>query len=271
MKGFLGVAAIIAVLVPALALAATADIKQAVPSKSPAVAQPQGQIKNVPKAAALQQATPQGAAELSFQKFELSPSSPSQPQCVLKWTVAITNAGGVPSRSNLKLHHAYRKPGAATGVEGAAVSLDSISPGESRFFTGYVAERHEGRTEAVLEIRDGGTLLATATYALPDTAKPSAGNVALGDAVISGSQISVPVRNTGNVDLTAISVRVKGVAGASGASENIALGPIIPCVPAGGSETVTVQIPANSHQTYRIQLSPNGLSEIIAERDFPKP
>ena len=98
MKRFLGVAVIIAVLVPVCVLAATADIKQAVPSKSPGVAQPQGQIKNVPKSAILQQTTPQGAAELSFQKFELTPSS-SQPQCVLKWTVTITNAGGVPSRS----------------------------------------------------------------------------------------------------------------------------------------------------------------------------
>lgn len=271
MKRFLGVAVIIAVLVPVSVLAATADIKQAVPSKSPGVAQPQGQIKNVPKSAILQQTTPQGAAELSFQKFELTPSSPSQPQCVLKWTVTITNAGGVPSRSNLKLHHTYRKPGAATGVEGSVVNLDSISPGESRFFTGYVAERFEGKTEAVLEIRDGDTLLGTATYALPDTAKPSAGNVALGDAVISGSQISIPVRNTGNVDVTPISIRVRGVSGASGASEHITLGPIIPCVPAGGSETVTVQLPENSFQTYRIQLSPNGTSEIIAERDYPKP
>lgn len=271
MKGFLGVAAIIAVLVPALVLAAPADIKQVVPSKSPAVAQPQVQIKNVPKSAVLQQAAPQDAAVLSFQKFELMPSSPSQPQCVRKWIVTITNSGAVPSRSSFKLHHTYRKSGADTGVEGQTVNLDSISPGESRLFGGYVAEYFDGHSEAVLDIRDGDTLLATATYALPEMAKPSAGNVALGDAVISDAQISVAVRNTGNVDVTALSIRVRGIVGASGASEHITLGPIIPCIPAGGTETVTVQVPANPYQTYRIQLSPNGLSEIVDEKDFPKP
>jgi hypothetical protein len=270
MNRLLGVAVIIAALVSTSALAGTTDIKQGVQSKNPAIMQPQVKIKNLPKSSILPQTTPQGTAELHFQNFEVMPAFQSQPSCVLKWVVTLTNTGTKPSSSSLKLHHKYRKSEADTGVEGQVINLDSISPGETRGTTGYVPERFDGRTEVILEIRDGGTLLETTVYVLPDTIKPSSSNIALGDAVISGSQISITVRNTGNVDVNPISIRVRGL-DASGASQQLALGPIMPCVPAGGSETVAVQIPANSYQAYKVQLSPNGLSEIIAERDYPKP
>ena len=255
MKRFLGAVAIIAALVSTSALAGSMDIKPSVQSKNPAIMQPQTKVKKLPKSAPQTQTTPQAAPELHIQSLEIMPAYPSQSLCELKWVVTISNTGTAPSSSSLKLLSRYRQPEAGQSVEGQAVTLESISPGEARGATGYVAQRFDGRTEVVLEIRDGNALLATAAFALPDAAKPSASNVALDNAVISESQLSVTIRNTGNVDVNAIGIRVRGI-DASGANQHLALGPILGCVPAGGSETVTVQIPANSSQAYQVQLSP---------------
>jgi hypothetical protein len=95
--------------------------------------------------------------------------------------------------------------------------------------------------------------------------------VELGDAMISATQFTFVVQNTGNVSVHPIDCLVRGIVDASGtSSERIAEHPVS-CLPAGGTETVSVTIPANSYPAYQVLIVPSGLPETVAERVYPRP
>ncbi|MBA3030719.1 MAG: hypothetical protein FP816_18170 [Desulfobacteraceae bacterium] len=84
------------------------------------------------------------------------------------------------------------------------------------------------------------------------------------------TQLTFVVQNTGNVSVNPVDCLVRGIVDASGAStERISEHPIT-CLPAGGSQTVSVAIPANPYHAYQVRIVSSGLSEIVAERVYPR-
>ncbi len=287
MKSFLAALVLIFSLVPA-ALAGVSDIKPSVKAANPALTQPQTKIKALPKSVVAPQTgqeptgtgsqtqpaeqgqTPQEAALLFQGGIQFAPASADEPSCELRWQTTIANGGTAPSSPNLILRPVFRRIGETSGQEGQDILLPAIQPGASSPFTGIVPLRVNQESEIVLTLLDGASVVMITAQILPESAKPSAGNVALGEVSFSGSQATLEVRNTGAVDVGPMDCLLRGVVNDAGSNVYIT-GSTIPCIPAGAVHNVVLQVPETAYQAYLVQLKLFQKGEMILEKTFPRP
>lgn len=100
---------------------------------------------------------------------------------------------------------------------------------------GSVPLRVNLEREVLVEVRDGGTVLTSGVSQMPPVAKPSGDNVALGEATFAPPLVYVVVNNTGNADVTGVSLHMQGLPDMEGSQPVSIMSTGIPCLPAGGA------------------------------------
>jgi hypothetical protein len=284
-KMFVTVLAFVAAFVftTTFAVAQPADLKPQVQMKNQAITKPQMNIKNLPKSAVIPKGQeagsentgtepeePQGVADIRIQDVQFMPASPAKPSCELKYVATLTNVGVVPSSPSLTLQVVFRVSQNGPDTQSQIINLESIAPGAMYRVGGGVPPRYDGETTVVISIVDNNQVLATASYPLPASENISAANVELSEAVFSTSQMSIVIQNKGGIAVNAFTCAVRGVVNSSGSSERIRE-ITVSCIPAGESETVIVQIPAEPYAGYLVRLAPIHQPQIVAERTYSRP
>ncbi len=289
MKKILSVAASIIFLVSSPVSAETPSVKQLVTDKAGALVTPQQKIKRLPRSAApfptgqgagtqssndqnanANNAAPQGAANIQIGGITFSNQSASGPSCEKKWVVDLINTGDADSGANLVMTPTYRTSQGVNEQTMTDTALEPIPAKRTVGYTGYVPMREHEEAELLLKVREGNTDLASKLFTLPQAVRPSGHNVALGDGVVSATEISFTVQNTSNVDVNAMTYLVRGFVNAGDAASEHIVGGTISCLPAGGSRTITASIPSAPYHSYLVRLAPSGTSQVFVERTYAR-
>jgi len=289
MKKSLAVAASVVFLVSSPVSAETPAVKQIITDKASTLITPQQKIKRLPRSAAPLQTgqsagtqssnnqntdanngTPQGAANIQIGDITFSPQSASGPSCEKKWVVDLINTGDADSGANLVMTPTYRTSPGVNEQTLTDIDLQTISAKRTVGYTGYMPMREHEEAELLLKVREGNTDLASKVFTLPQAVRPSGQNVALGDGIVSSSEISFVVQNRSNVDVNAMTYMVRGFVNAGDtASEHIVAG-TVSCLPAGGSRTINASIPSAPYHSYLVRLAPSGTAQVLVERTYAR-
>lgn len=248
--------------------------------KSPAVKEklqpvaPKKEIQRLP----LKTATPQtqeqaGTAEaetpaptlaVKLESVRFSPHG----NCGLVRIMKISNTGNVPTPSTLVLHHEYIGPDNRVVEVPYAPEIPVVQPGQSWEGTLAVPIYDlEPTSQMVTRVKEGAKVLAEFISALPPMAVPSASNLSLGEGQFAPGQFSVVIGNSSDTGFSTVAVVFRGYANTGDtASEFIAAEPL--CIPAHGSQTMTVTVPANAWQGYNVVLKKSNSATEYLRRDY---
>ncbi|SFL69635.1 hypothetical protein SAMN05421830_10521 [Desulfomicrobium norvegicum] len=217
------------------------------------------------------QETPaQTVSDIQIQAVEFR-TFPNLPACRLKLVVSLTNTGDTPTSSNLVLRPVYRLAAGVLETAASDIAVPSLAAGETRECMGSVPLRDNLEREVLVELRDGGTVLTSGVSQMPPVAKPSGDNVALGEATFAPPLVYVVVHNTGNADVTGVSLHMQGLPDTDGSQPVNIMSTGIPCLPAGGSGVAEFTVPATPFAAYKVRLSATEAIQQIAEKIYPRP
>jgi hypothetical protein len=217
-----------------------------------------------------QETPPQTVSDIQIQAVEFR-TYPNLPACRLKLVVSLTNTGSSPTGTNLVLRPVYRLAAGVLETAASDIAVPSLAAGETRECVGNVPLRENLEREVLVELRDGSTVLTSGVFQMSPVAKPSANNVSLGDATFSPPLVHVVVLNTGNTDVTGVSLQMHGIPDTDGSQPVNIMSTGIPCLPAGGSGIAEFTVPTTPYAAYRVRLSATGGAQHFSERTYPRP
>lgn len=190
-----------------------------------------------------------------------------QRDCYMEWVVKITNTGNVATPSSMTLHQHYVAPDNTIIEAPSASSVGVLLPGYHSQSTVFLPKDIEAGSQMVARLMDGDTVLAEFKPAIPPMASPSASNLSLGEGVFAATQFSVVVNNRSNTDFGNVVARFRGYVRAGDTASQYVTQKSL-CIPAQGSQMVTIDVPANVWQGFNVVLTKsNGMTEYL-RRDY---
>lgn len=267
-------ALVLSLLVAGPVLAETAVPKSAVVKEKLQPVAPKKEIQRLPLKAVTPQTqeqagtteteTPAPTLAVTLESVRFSPHG----DCGLVRIMRINNTGTVPTPATLVLYHEYIGADNRLIEAPYAPEIPVVQPGQS--WEGTIAvpvQDLEPTSQMVVRVKDGANVLTEFRSSLTPMAVPSASNLSLGDGQFAPGQFSVVINNSSDTGFATVAAVFRGYANAGDTSSEFIAAESL-CIPARGSQTVTITVPANAWQGYNVALKKSNTAIEYLRRDY---